>query len=74
MAEKVKKCDKDCEVFSRVVGYYRPTRQWHDGKQEEFRLRKEFEEKKSLKHKFKDEKTGKEVDKEKLTAFEDNES
>ena len=31
-----------CEVYSRVVGYLRPVQQWNTGKQEEFRLRKEF--------------------------------
>ncbi len=31
------------EVFSRVVGYIRPVNQWNDGKQEEFRHRKTFE-------------------------------
>jgi len=29
-----------CEVYSRVVGYIRPTDQWNVGKQEEFRQRK----------------------------------
>lgn len=28
------------EVYSRVVGYYRPVTQWNKGKQEEFRHRK----------------------------------
>ena len=28
-----------CEVYSRVVGYYRPTSAWNRGKQEEFRDR-----------------------------------
>jgi len=31
-----------CEVYSRVVGYIRPVEQWHDGKQQEFRDRKQF--------------------------------
>jgi ribonucleoside-triphosphate reductase len=31
-----------CEVYSRIVGYYRPLRQWNMGKQKEFRDRKEF--------------------------------
>lgn len=31
-----------CEVFSRVVGYVRPVRQWNYGKQEEFKDRKLF--------------------------------
>jgi ribonucleoside-triphosphate reductase len=35
-------CRQDCEVYSRVVGYYRPTRNWNRGKQEEFRQRREF--------------------------------
>jgi len=29
-----------CEVYSRVVGYFRPVRQWNDGKQQEFKERK----------------------------------
>lgn len=28
-----------CEVYSRVVGYYRPVQDWNRGKQEEFSLR-----------------------------------
>ena len=31
-----------CEVYSRVVGYLRPVRQWNFGKQQEFKERKEF--------------------------------
>jgi ribonucleoside-triphosphate reductase len=31
-----------CEVYSRVVGYIRPVNQWHKGKQEEYKERKEF--------------------------------
>jgi anaerobic ribonucleoside-triphosphate reductase len=27
------------EVYSRVVGYYRPVNQWHAGKQQEFKER-----------------------------------
>ena len=30
------------EVYSRVVGYFRPVNQWNKGKKEEFRKRKEF--------------------------------
>ncbi len=29
-----------CEVYSRVVGYLRPTSQWNPGKKEEFKDRK----------------------------------
>ncbi len=31
-----------CEVYSRIVGYYRPTSQYNLGKQQEFKERKEF--------------------------------
>ena len=31
-----------CEVYSRVVGYLRPVSQWHFGKQQEFKERKEY--------------------------------
>jgi len=33
---------QSCEVYSRVVGYIRPVQQWHVGKQEEFKERKEY--------------------------------
>lgn len=36
------KCGKKCEVYSRVVGYYRPIENWNDGKQEEFSQRKYY--------------------------------
>jgi len=29
-------CNEECEVYSRVVGYLRPVKQWNKGKQEEF--------------------------------------
>ena len=32
-----------CEVYSRVVGYYRPVEQWNEGKQAEFTERKEYD-------------------------------
>lgn len=31
-----------CEVFERIVGYYRPVDKWNDGKREEFKDRKFF--------------------------------
>jgi ribonucleoside-triphosphate reductase len=40
----------ECEVFSRVVGYYRPVQNWNDGKKEEFKQRVVFEEKMSMEH------------------------
>jgi len=30
------------EVYSRVVGYFRPVNQWNKGKQEEFSLRRSY--------------------------------
>ncbi len=35
-------CQQACEVWSRVVGYYRPVQCWNDGKQEEFKERQEY--------------------------------
>lgn len=35
-------CDEPCEVYSRVVGYLRPVKQWNKGKQEEFNARRVF--------------------------------
>ena len=36
------KCGTECEVYSRIVGYFRPLSQWHVGKQSEFAIRKTF--------------------------------
>ncbi|MCD6584012.1 MAG: ribonucleoside triphosphate reductase [Candidatus Omnitrophica bacterium] len=36
------RCGSRCEIYSRIVGYLRPTSQWNQGKQEEFRIRKTF--------------------------------
>jgi len=36
-------CEAPCEVFSRVVGYLHPVKQWNKGKQEEFKTRKTFQ-------------------------------
>jgi ribonucleoside-triphosphate reductase len=33
----------ECEVYSRIVGYFRPVKQWNNGKQEEFSEREMFE-------------------------------
>jgi len=35
-------CGKECEVYSRIVGYYRPTIRWNPGKKEEYKDRKSF--------------------------------
>ncbi len=36
------KCESDCEVYSRVVGYLRPVQQWNNGKKEEYAQRKTY--------------------------------
>ena len=33
---------KQCEVYSRIVGYLRPVSQWNDGKKREYEERKEY--------------------------------
>lgn len=38
--EKCPECGSTTDVFSRVVGYYRPVRRWNVGKQQEFKERK----------------------------------
>ncbi|MDB9823014.1 ribonucleoside triphosphate reductase [Deltaproteobacteria bacterium] len=40
--ERCSICDKETEVYSRVVGYLRPVKQWNNGKQAEFSMRKTF--------------------------------
>ena len=40
--EKCIECGTACEIYDRVVGYYRPTKLWNKGKQEEFQNRKRF--------------------------------
>jgi anaerobic ribonucleoside-triphosphate reductase len=37
-----KKYFRECEVYSRVVGYLRPVSGWNDGKKDEFKIRKTF--------------------------------
>ena len=39
---KITKCNEKTEVYSRVVGFYKPVQQWNNGKQEEFRERKVY--------------------------------
>ena len=35
-------CGNEAEVYTRVVGYYRPVKRWNKGKQEEYRERQEY--------------------------------
>ena len=37
-----KKCARKTEVYSRVVGFFRPVQQWNKGKKEEYKDRVEF--------------------------------
>lgn len=32
-----------CEIYSRVVGYYRPVQNWNPGKRQEFRERRPYD-------------------------------
>jgi ribonucleoside-triphosphate reductase len=40
--ETCSQCNQTTEIYSRVVGYLRPVKQWNDGKQSEFGNRKIF--------------------------------
>lgn len=40
--DKCPVCNEETEIYSRVVGYLRPVKQWNKGKQAEFRMRKTF--------------------------------
>jgi len=44
----MQKCNQQCEVYSRVVGYLRPVQNWNLGKKEEFKDRKTFDTEKAL--------------------------
>ena len=36
-------CGEETEVYSRITGYYRPVKNWNDGKLQEFKERKEYD-------------------------------
>ena len=36
-------CGTECEIYSRIVGYIRPVKQWNKGKKAEFKNRKTYE-------------------------------
>lgn len=36
------KCGKQTEVYSRIVGYFRPVQNWNEGKKQEFQDRTEY--------------------------------
>jgi anaerobic ribonucleoside-triphosphate reductase len=37
-----KPCGEKCDVYSRIVGYFRPVNNWNKGKKQEFDDRKMF--------------------------------
>jgi len=36
-------CGKETEVYSRITGYYRPVKNWNDGKSQEYKERKTYD-------------------------------
>jgi len=48
MEKDNKICGKPCEIWSRVVGFMRPIRNWNKGKLAEFKDRKTYDIEKSL--------------------------
>ncbi|MDD4795905.1 MAG: anaerobic ribonucleoside-triphosphate reductase, partial [Bacilli bacterium] len=49
------KCGEETEVYSRITGYYRPVKNWNDGKSQEYKQRKSYdvlEKNKTLKDKI----------------------
>ncbi len=37
------KCGAETEVYSRITGYYRPVKNWNDGKTQEYKMRKSYD-------------------------------
>jgi len=40
---KCPKCGEETEVYSRITGYYRPVKNWNDGKTQEYKQRKSYD-------------------------------
>jgi len=40
--ERCPECNRETEIYSRIVGYLRPVNQWNNGKRAEFKMRKIF--------------------------------
>ena len=40
---KCPECGEETEVYSRITGYYRPVKNWNDGKAKEYEMRKEYD-------------------------------
>ncbi len=45
-------CEQKCEVYSRIVGYFRPVHNWNQGKRAEFEDRVTFREDIALSKEF----------------------
>ena len=44
-------CGQETEVYSRITGYYRPVKNWNDGKAKEYKMRKVYDLNHSCMHK-----------------------
>ena len=51
--EKCPKCGGEVELYSRITGYYRPVKNWNDGKSKEYKMRKTYDMNNSNSHKNK---------------------
>lgn len=40
---KCPKCGEEAEIYSRITGYYRPVKNWNDGKAQEYKHRKAYD-------------------------------
>lgn len=40
---KCPKCGEEAEIYSRITGYYRPVKNWNDGKAQEYKHRKSYD-------------------------------
>lgn len=41
--KKCPKCGEEAEIYSRITGYYRPVKNWNDGKAQEYKHRKSYD-------------------------------
>ena len=41
--DKCPHCGEEAEVYSRITGYYRPVKNWNDGKAQEYKQRKSYD-------------------------------
>ena len=49
--DKCPQCGEEAEVYSRITGYYRPVKNWNDGKTQEYKCRKLYDLKNSKEEK-----------------------